>query len=92
MYLGSCQTFIIELLSGLFIQCLRKIFPKPFVIPLMRTVTCTYQGVRNVSFLEIFAYILHKWPPKDDRQDPKKASVIFRLYELLLSQVAVARW
>ena len=33
MYLGSCQTFIIELLSGLFIQCLRKIFPKPCYTP-----------------------------------------------------------
>ena len=26
------------------------------------TKTCTYQGVKNVIFLENFAYILNKWP------------------------------
>ena len=29
--------------------------------PLIRTPTCAYQGVRNVSFSENFAYVLHEW-------------------------------
>ena len=28
---------------------------------LTRTRTCAYQGVRNVSFLENFAYVLNEW-------------------------------
>ena len=28
--------------------------------PLMRTRTCVYQGVRNVSFSENFAYVLNE--------------------------------
>ena len=30
--------------------------------PLIRTLTCAYQGVRNVSFPENFAYVLDGWP------------------------------
>ena len=30
--------------------------------PLMRRRTCAYQGVRNVSFSENFAYALNEWP------------------------------
>ena len=30
--------------------------------PLIRTRTCAYQGVRNVSFSENFAYVLNAWP------------------------------
>ena len=26
---------------------------------------CAYQGVRNVSFSENFAYLLNEWPPSD---------------------------
>ena len=29
--------------------------------PLIRTRTCPYQGVRNVSFSENFAYVLNEW-------------------------------
>ena len=29
--------------------------------PLIRTRTCAYQGVRNVSFSENFAYVLNEW-------------------------------
>ena len=30
---------------------------------LISTPTCLYQGVRNVSFSENFAYALNEWPP-----------------------------
>ena len=30
--------------------------------PLIRTRMCAYQGVRNVSFSENFAYVLNGWP------------------------------
>ena len=29
--------------------------------PLIRIRTCVYQGVRNVSFSEGFAYVLNEW-------------------------------
>ena len=32
--------------------------------PLIRTSTCAYQGVRNVSFSENFAYVLNEWSLK----------------------------
>ena len=35
--------------------------------PLMRTRTCTYQGVRNVSFSENFAYVFNGWPPTNQK-------------------------
>ena len=42
---------------------LRKIFPKNNMsYPLIRTRTCAYQGVRNVSFSENFAYVLNEYP------------------------------
>ena len=38
----------------------RKIFQKTNISnPLMRIRTCAYKGVRNVSFLKNFAYILY---------------------------------
>ena len=33
--------------------------------PLIRTRTCTYQGVRNVSFSQNFAYLLSIWSLKE---------------------------
>ena len=45
-----------------FIQYVRRIFRKTNIsYPLIRTRTCAYQGVRNVSFLESFAYVLNEW-------------------------------
>ena len=39
-----------------------KIFRKTNIpYPLIRTRTCVYQGVRNVSFPESFAYVLNEW-------------------------------
>ena len=32
-----------------------------FLTPLTRLRTCAYQGVRNVSFSENFAYVLSGW-------------------------------
>ena len=45
---------------GLSIKYVRKIFRKTNTSnPLMRARTCAYQGVRNISFSENFAYVLH---------------------------------
>ena len=39
-----------------------KIFEKTSIsYSLIRTCKCEYQGVRNVSFSEIFAYVLNEW-------------------------------
>ena len=48
--------------SGSSIKYIRKIFRKTSISkPLISTRTCAYQGVRNVSFLENFAYVLNGW-------------------------------
>ena len=45
------------------IKYIRKIFRKANISnPLIRTRTCAYQGVRNVSFSENFAYVLYGCP------------------------------
>ena len=36
-------------------------FRKNISYPLICTRTCTYQGIRNVSFSENFAYLLNEW-------------------------------
>ena len=42
---------------------MRKIFRKTNISnPLIRARACAYQGVRNVSFSESFAYVLNGWP------------------------------
>ena len=42
---------------------IRKIFRKTNISnPLICTSSCAYQGVRNVSFPENFAYLLNGWP------------------------------
>ena len=46
---------------GSSIKYVRKIFRKANISnPLIRT--CAYQGVRNVSLSENFAYVLNGWP------------------------------
>ena len=48
--------------QGSSIEYARKIFRKTNIsYPLIRTRTCAYQGVRNVSFSENFAYVLNAW-------------------------------
>ena len=48
--------------SGSSIKHKRKIFRKTNISnPLIRIRTCAYQGVRNVSFSENFAYLLNGW-------------------------------
>ena len=42
-----------------FIKYVRKISLKTISNPLIRTRTCAYQGVRNVSFSENLAYVLN---------------------------------
>ena len=45
-----------------FIYYERKIFQKTNIsYPLIGICTCAYQGVRNGSFSENFAYVLHEW-------------------------------
>ena len=45
-----------------FISYVRKIFLKTNISYLViRKRTCAYQGVRNVSFLENFVYVLNEW-------------------------------
>ena len=44
------------------IKYVRKIFRKTNISnPLIRTCSCAYQGVRNISSLENFAYVLNGW-------------------------------
>ena len=46
--------------KGSFIKYVRKIFQKTNISnPLIRIRTCAYQGVRNISFSEDFAYVLN---------------------------------
>ena len=53
--------------SGSFIQYARKISRKTNIsYPLIRTRRCAYQGARNVSLSESFAYVLNGWPPLKD--------------------------
>ena len=55
-------TSVIVTSKGPSINYLRKIFRKTNISPppLIRTRTCAYQGVRNGSFSESFAYILNE--------------------------------
>ena len=47
----------------------RKIFPKTNISnPLIRTRTCAYQKVRNVSFSENFTYVLNGWPQMKSKE------------------------
>ena len=49
--------------KGPTIKYIRKIFQKANISnTLIRTRTCMYQGVRNVSFSVNFAYLLNGWP------------------------------
>ena len=61
-------TSVIVTSKGPSINYLRKIFRKTNISPppLIRTRTCAYQGVRNGSFSESFAYILNEWPLTPD--------------------------
>ena len=48
--------------KGSSIKYVRKIFRKTNIFnPLIRTRTCAYQEIRNVSFSENFAYVLNGW-------------------------------
>ena len=49
-------------IKGSSIKYVRKISRKTNISdPLIRTRTCAYHGVRSVSFLENFAYVLNGW-------------------------------
>ena len=57
---GSFLLYFPVFCRGLFIQYVRKIFRKTNIsYPLIRTRTCAYQWVRNVSFSENLAYVLN---------------------------------
>ena len=67
-YFTQCH-FLRKLLLGSFIQYVRKIFRKTSIsYPLIRTYTCVYQGVRNVSFSEDFVNILNECSPSIQRR------------------------
>ena len=52
----------LESWKGSTVKYVRKIFRKTKISnPLICTRTCAYQGVRNVSFPESFAYVLNGW-------------------------------
>ena len=62
--------------KGPSVKYVRKIFQKTITIishppSLIRTFTCAYQGVRNVSFSKNVAYVLYGWPLRhsEDFQD-----------------------
>ena len=64
--LGCCKDWnfaeIVNALSckGPYIKYVLKFFRKTNISnPLIRTRTCAYQGVRNVSFPESFGYVLN---------------------------------
>ena len=66
---------------GASIKYVHKIFRKTNISnPLIRRLKCAYQGVRNISFSENFAYVLNGWPlwdlvrqlqPKDSATNQK---------------------
>ena len=52
---------LIDLRGHPLVRTVRKSFRKTNISnPLIRTRACAYQGVRNVSFLETFAYVLNE--------------------------------
>ena len=59
------------------IKYVRKFFRKTNISnPLIRTRTCAYQGVRNVSFSENFAYVLNGWlHPSKEQSSHRSFSV-----------------
>ena len=53
---------LIMLLNIIYLVRIRKTFRKTNIsYPLISTCTCSYQGVRNVSFLENCAYVQNQW-------------------------------
>ena len=56
--------FYLKFPLGSSIKYVRNIFRKTNICnALIRTRTCAYQGVRNISFSENFAYVLNGSPP-----------------------------
>ena len=65
IFLWSCLVLQHQwyLRKGSSIKYVSKIFRKTDISnPLIRTPTCAYQGVRDVSLSENFAYVLNGWP------------------------------
>ena len=52
---------VLDYLFGLIHLVRTQNFPKISFFVLPDTCTCAYQGVRNISFLKNFAYMLHEW-------------------------------
>ena len=66
---------------GLFIKYVRKIFRKTNISnPLIRTRTCAYQGVRNVSSSENFSYVLYGCPLIKNISTISHNVVLFQFY------------
>ena len=64
--------------QGPSIKYVRKIFRKSNISnPLIRTRKCAYQGVRNVSFSEHFAYVLNGWPLSELKMEKSNYIVNF---------------
>ena len=58
---GNFQYSATQKYCGTSIQHIRSIFRKiNLSYPLIRTLMCAYQGVRNVSFLENFTQVLRQ--------------------------------
>ena len=60
---GGQSQYAYDFSKGSSIKYVRKFFRKTNISKsLIRTRTCAYQGARNVSISENFAYLLHGWP------------------------------
>ena len=70
--------------KGPSIRYIRKIFRKTNISNLLiRTCTCAYQGVRNVSFSVNFAYVLNGWPLNE--------VALFKIFQVI-AQFVPNRW
>ena len=62
----NTKLHLFQLLTDYYLKSMkyvRKIFPKTNISnPPIRTRTCAYQGVWNVSFSENFTYVSNGWP------------------------------
>ena len=80
--------------EGSFVYYIHKIFRKTNIsYPLLRTWTCLYQGVKNVSFSENFANVINKlsltWPSTKAYREPCQRSMTDILWENILQLSAV---
>ena len=57
--------------------------------PLIRTRTCAYQGVRNISFSENFAYIINGWFLRHSSYHPLPPLWVCKLYQVYIAHCCI---